>query len=189
MKNCDERLLWPHFSSTCRAITDSVSKLYVSLQTPQNGAALFVLALLNWAIPEYKSVGEQMLVLSMWEDNLVAGHTYKSYGLFRADIERVNRLLPPKGHIARSYVAGANPANAYSFNSGSIVVRFRPQDRLVGSVEEKQYKVFIWSGGADSARPVTLKRNAKGYWKVFEFSSLTVDIRAPESGHDAADDL
>lgn len=159
-------------------------------ETPQGGAALFIQALLNWSDPSYKTIGEQMLILSMWEDNLIAGNTYKNYGLFRADIERVNRLLPPSGdYVSRSYVAGSTPANGYSFNPGTIVVRFRPQDRLVGSIEQGQYKVFVWSSGADTARPVTLKRNSKGYWKIFEFSSLTVGIRAPEGGHDAADDL
>lgn len=150
---------------------------------------MLILALLNWVTPKYKTIGEQMLVLSMWEENLSPGNTYKTYNLSRADIDRVNRLLPPNDYIARSYVAGATPSNNYKINRKSIGIKFRTQDKYVGEIEKGTYKVFVWSGGADTARPVTLKRNSKGLWKVHEFSSLTVGIRPPKGSGDPSDDL
>ncbi|WP_167882958.1 DUF6935 domain-containing protein [Leptospira barantonii] len=42
--------------------------------------------------------------------------------------------------------------------------------------------------GADTPRPVTLKKNAKGVWKAREFSSLLVGIKKPASKN-PADDL
>ena len=134
-----------------------------------------------------------MLVLSIYEDNLVNGTTYKSFALMRADLERLYRVRHPNDYIARSYVAGTSPHTGYFLpldTTNSIVVIFRPQDKLVGSIESGEYKVFIWSTGADTARPIQLKRNAKGLWKVNEFSSLTVGIQAPVApGPTAADEL
>lgn len=110
-----------------------------------------------------------MLVLSMWEDNLVPGSTYKTYALMRADIERLSRLLSPSDHVSRSYTAGSSPANGYVVNENEdVLVRFRPQEKAVGSIESGIYKVFVWSTGADSARPLTLKRNSK----VYEYIAL-----------------
>lgn len=151
----------------------------------------FIHALLNYTDPNYSTVGEQMLVLSMFEDNLVEGSTYKSYALMRADFERLCRFNPPNEYIARSYVAGTTPDNGYEIpENSSICVKFRPQEDMVGSIESGDYKVFIWCSGADTARPLRLKRNVKGLWKVYEFSSLTVGIRAPPpTGPSAADDL
>jgi hypothetical protein len=107
-----------------------------------------------------------------------------------ADRDRAARLLAPNTHVARSYVAGAVPGNGYAFDEGAIVVKFRPQAKMAGSVASGERKVFVWSGGADTARPVTLRCNAKGFWKVAEFSSLTVGVRPPQaSGPTAADEL
>ena len=58
--------------------------------------------------------------------------------------------------------------NAYSNLSGNAV------------------KVFVVCSGADSPRPIHLKANNRGVWKVTNASSLFVGIRAPEKA--AVDD-
>ena len=42
-------------------------------------------------------------------------------------------------------------------------------------------RIFIKCNGAASPRPITLKQNDKGIWKVSEFSSLFVGVAKPAS--------
>eukprot|EP00890_Picochlorum_soloecismus_P002838 jgi/Picsp_1/3555/NSC_06393-R1_conserved domain protein len=152
--------------------------------SPQGGAVCFILALINYADPDpaIHAEGVAMMIISMCEENIVSAHegapeSYKGYVLHRSDAERLARVTD---YLARSYVTGATPDNQYSINDpSSISIAFRHQTEYTGSEADGSKKVFIWSNGADTARPVSLKRNAKGFWKVNEFSSITVGIRPP----------
>lgn len=57
----------------CAAVDAFLEARDATAQTPHGGAALFLHALLNYVQPTMRSAGQQMLVLSMWEENLVAG--------------------------------------------------------------------------------------------------------------------
>jgi hypothetical protein len=92
-------------------------------------------------------------------------------------------------HIYRSYAAEATPENAYEMD---------PQDyQLVhhGDINLKPYadkaegafaKLFIRSGGADAPRSLTLQRNNAGQYKIYEFSSINLDIRPVKAALDAS---
>ncbi len=83
-----------------------------------------------------------------------------------------------KDYVPRSYFAGAVPGNDYT-----------PAQPYVVSVSENTYsyenqgyaKLFIQSGGADSPRPVTLRQAKDGKWYLWEYSSVLLGIRPPES--------
>lgn len=40
-------------------------------------------------------------------------------------------------------------------------------------------KLFLYSSGADSPRPIQLSRNDKGLWKAYSWSSLESGVRPP----------
>ncbi|MDA3940376.1 MAG: hypothetical protein PF693_13895 [Spirochaetia bacterium] len=46
-------------------------------------------------------------------------------------------------------------------------------------ISETEIKLFVACSGASSPRPVRVKRNSSGLWKVDEFSSLVVGVMAP----------
>ncbi|WP_425529134.1 DUF6935 domain-containing protein [Leptospira yasudae] len=68
------------------------------------------------------------------------------------------------------------------------VFTYGNRDRFSGTKESEQRKLFFPSSGADSERPVTLRRNAKRVWKAREFSNLLAGIKKPVTKV-AADDL
>jgi hypothetical protein len=79
-------------------------------------------------------------------------------------------------NIARSYV-GADWQEDYKFDKNNLTMTVtRDQE-----VNDKTRKIFIHSGGADSARPVTVKRNKHGQWKLTSYGSLCVGVRKPAS--------
>ena len=163
------------------ALRDKISK------DPWGGATMFVYALIVWQ--KDKALGEKMIVLATAEDRLDPGNTYKGYALGRTGVYLMKQAVKAP-HCMRSYAVGATPKNGYEIPKGKVVLRFRKQDRFVGSIESGKYKVFVCSSGAASCRPVTLKRNKKDLWKVREFSSLVLGCpRIAPKGPTAADEL
>lgn len=79
-------------------------------------------------------------------------------------------------NIARSYV-GADWKSDYKFDKKNLTMTVTKDQK----VDDKTRKIFIHSGGADSPRPVTLKRNKHGQWKLTSYGSLCVGVRKPAS--------
>lgn len=83
-----------------------------------------------------------------------------------------------KDYVPRSYFEGATPANDY-----------QPVAPYTLEISENQYsydqqgmaKLFVKSGGADSPRPLQLRKAKDGKWYLWEYSSVLLDIRQPES--------
>jgi hypothetical protein len=82
-----------------------------------------------------------------------------------------------KDYVPRSYFVGAVPQNDYTpAEPYTINISENPY-----SYQEQGYaKLFIQSGGADSPRPVQLRKAKDGKWYLWE-QFLLADIRVPES--------
>lgn len=160
---------------------------------PFGAAACFIQALLNYCSEDEAKHNEgcAMVTISLWEDSIVhSGEGYMGYSIHSSDVDRLARVVHPRDYIVRSYVSGSSKDNGYSIvNVNEISIDIRPQWENAGSEREGRMKVFIWSSGADTARPITLKRNDKGIWKVSEFSSLTLDIPPPAALGPSASDV
>ncbi|MEI6503991.1 MAG: hypothetical protein WCP21_23510, partial [Armatimonadota bacterium] len=92
-------------------------------------------------------------------------------------------------HIYRSYAAGATPDNAYQMDPQSYELVFSGEVNLkpyADKAEGEFAKLFVRSGGADAPRSLTLQRNNAGQYKVYEFSSLNLDIRPVKAAPDAS---
>jgi hypothetical protein len=91
-----------------------------------------------------------------------------------------------KAYLPWAYIEGATPENGYAVSGPPYVVTCT-DNPYSGDVDSGQFKVFVACSGADSPRPVTLKRNNKGIWKASEWSSLLVGVKMPVEESD--DDL
>jgi len=88
------------------------------------------------------------------------------------------RQLKKSSYVIRSYFSGTSPANNYSIPEEYLELVLST-NKYSGNVEEGKIKFFIDCSGADSPRPVTVKKNSQQKWYAHEFSSLIVGIRAP----------
>ena len=85
-----------------------------------------------------------------------------------------------KDYVPRSYFAGATPSNDY-----------QPVAPYTVELRENQYtysvdgmaKLFSPSGGADDPRPIQLRKAKDGKWYLWEYSSILLGIRQPESAN------
>ena len=82
------------------------------------------------------------------------------------------------GFLGASYFDGATPENDYTpAKPYTITVSENPYSYAT----EGCAKLFIKSGGGDSPRPVAMRLAKDGKWYLWEYSSLLLDVRAPES--------
>ena len=154
---------------------------------PAGTAALFVAAMIRYA--EDQAAGLPMLVSILVNDNSLlvaaqAGRGYRGYDLSANTRYLIDRL-PPAPWISRSYIVGTSPENGYSLPEGGLRLAF--STNRYSQVSADEVRIFVACSGADSPRPLRLRRNSAGLWKVVEFSSLVVGIRQPAAA--ASDDL
>ena len=141
---------------TFQALPESLAQMQAlpeaSLDTPFKTAALTVCALCAYGAD--KNIGLEML-------NWLRGPR----PLNGQEISFLNdRFRDGKSYIPFSYFAGAAPDNS----------------NHTSNTEEGYCKLFIPCGGADSPRPITLRRKGSGQWFLWE-QYLMTGIQMPKS--------
>jgi hypothetical protein len=153
--------------------------------TPEGGAAVMVMALLAYA--EDERLGQQCLAVAIdrqWLEEGPGG--YRGYRLRTPDMRRLHMQIAGGPHIPRSYIRGTNPQNGYRLPEPPYVLDLSSSP-YSGDPSSGMVKVFVISSGASNPRPVTVRRNNRGVWKAYEWSSLIMGVVAPAQGID--DDL
>jgi hypothetical protein len=146
---------------------------------------MMVVALLAYGGNE--ELGRQCLTVAVDRGRLQEGDKgYKGWQLSVRDLERVRLQVRDKTYLPKSYINGATPENGYTLPAPPYVVTCSDNPHS-GDVDSGTYKVFVACSGASSPRPVTVKRNNKGFWKASEWSSLLVGVKPPVQAID--DDL
>lgn len=136
-----------------------------SLDTPYKTAALTVCALCAYAAD--KQIGLEML-------NWLRGPR----PLNGMEISFLNdRFRGGKTYLPFSYFVGAVPENNYTPREPFQIVI---ESSHVSDAEEGYMKLFIPCGGADSPRPIKLRRKGDGRWFLWEQYLLT-NIRQPKA--------
>ncbi|MCW5806140.1 MAG: hypothetical protein KIT31_27495 [Deltaproteobacteria bacterium] len=142
--------------------------------TPWGGAAMFVAGIVLYG--EDRALAIRCLTAMIDSALLVDGPDgLQGKQPAPAVLRDLRDRLGEKPWIARSYLDGTSHERGYAPPDGPLAVRLREQSRDVG---ESDAKVFVFSSGADSPRPIRLLRNVKGIWKAREWSSLEVGVRA-----------
>ncbi len=94
------------------------------------------------------------------------------------DVQFLCDRLRGKSYLPKAYFEGATPENSYTPAQPyvlNVLSDPRPQD-----IEEGYLRVFLKTAGADSPRPVKLrKKGSTGEWFIWDYTSLLVGIRTP----------
>lgn len=159
--NKTERIV---FDTLPQSYEQFISLPSAAMSTPFQTAAMTVLALCFY--PQNSELSLKML-------DFLRGPR----PLNGADKQFIADRFRAKDYVPRSYFVGSTPENDYQPNAPYTV-----------EVSENQYsyeeqgiaKLFISSGGADSPRPIKLRKAKDGKWYLWEQFLLT-DIRKPES--------
>ena len=152
--------------------------------TPQGGAAIMIAALLIYA--EDQELGEQALTVAIDRERLQeAADGYRGWQVRKRPLQLIQRQILDSPHIPRSYFLDTSPEGGYQLPEPPLRIECQ-SGPYSGDVEDGTYRIFVTSSGAPSARPVTLHRNQRGFWKVYEWSSLLLGV-VPPSVHEPDD--
>jgi|GEM_PF-1213452 len=83
-----------------------------------------------------------------------------------------------KPYIFRSYAVGATPENGYAIDFDAFELNVsKSEEDMAG---DRGWAVHLVSGGADSPRPIYLKKSTTtGLYFLYNFDNAYVDIRQP----------
>lgn len=136
-----------------------------SLKEPHYAAALLIPALCLWATNQ--NAAQEMI-------NFLKG----PQALSTYDIQFINERLRGKTYLPFSYFEGSSPQNGYEPSKPYTVT----VSTVPTSFDEAGYaKLYLQASGADSPRPVQLrKKESTGEWFLLD-QMLLSDIRIPVS--------
>ena len=143
-------------------------------KTPEGGAAIFIIALKAFA--DKKDWGEKALVIAVDRYHLTKGNVYKGFDISISVKSFLKRTIDKQPYIPNSYFAGSSPENHYSVKLPYKLNFFTTKYTQAQSSGDK-VKLMVECSGA-RPRPITLKKNNKGIYKAYEFSSLYVGVKA-----------
>ena len=133
------------------------------LSKPENTCVMFLLAL--------------ALYLKDSDAGVAALNTLRGpRPLSNYDIQFLRDRLCGKSYLPLAYFGGATPANNYVPSTPltlEVIADSRPQD-----IEEGYLRLFLKTTGADSPRPIKLRRKGDS-WYLWEYSSILSGIRIP----------
>ena len=92
------------------------------------------------------------------------------------DIQFLRDRLRGKSYLPLAYFDGATPANNYVPSTPltlEVIADARAQD-----IEEGYLRLFLKTAGADSPRPIKLRKKGD-LWYLWEYSSILSGIRIP----------
>ena len=150
-------------------------------QSPYGAAKMYFDAVFCYMDPRTRSEGSKMLRFIM--------HEKQGWERSPNFSTLAQRMRDKKyQHIFRSFAEGTSPENDYSMDPNNYQL-------MMGElVEDAGYlRLFLYSSGADSPRPIWVKQFDDGLWYVINVVSTYAGVREPYSaknhyGHDASYD-
>jgi hypothetical protein len=155
------------------ALRDRIAK------TPEGGAVVFILAMQMYA--EKSDIGLQAFTIALDMDELASGDVYKGYAPKRLWDEKWQQIAKYP-FLGRIYAKGTKAEDSYALPFGPVAFSVTE----VRSQYDGTAKVFVATTSGNMPRPLYLKKNDKGLWKVIDASSVFVgpSILPPEKKSD-----
>jgi len=149
---------------------EACESAWADADTPEGAAAVFVAALLTYETNE--DVARDCM-------RRIVDDGYLSNGVLSYDLNYLIDVgVDRSPEIARSYVSGAEPANGYTLPETPWQIVFTRDARF--DLGNDQFRVKIITSGQPTSRPITLRRDEAGHYRVHEASTLFVGVAAPQ---------
>lgn len=148
---------------------DACEAAWAGAATPEGAAAVFVAALITYETDE--DVARDCM-------RRIVDDGYLSNGELSYDLNYLIDVgIDRSPEIARSYVSGAEPANGYALPEAPWQVVFTRDARF--DLGNEQFRVKVITSGQPTSRPVTMRRDDAGHYRIHEASTLFVGVAAP----------
>ncbi|PHS26057.1 MAG: hypothetical protein COA84_06620 [Robiginitomaculum sp.] len=144
-------------------------RAWASAQSPEAAATVFIAALITYQFDQ--NIARDCMTQ-------IVDSNYLSNGKLSHDLEYLIDVgIDRHAEIARSYINGATPENGYNLPQKPWSLRFTRDKRY--DLGNNQYRVKVYTSGQPSSRPITMRRDENGHYRINEASTLFVGIAAP----------
>ncbi|PHR60344.1 MAG: hypothetical protein COA47_08075 [Robiginitomaculum sp.] len=143
---------------------------WAKAQTPESAAVVFIAALITYQFDE--AIARDCMIR-------IVDDRYLSNGKLSHDLEYLIEVgIDRHAEIARSYVKGAVPGNGYAMPEAPWTIHFTRDNRF--DLGNSQYRVKVYTSGQPTSRPMTMRRDDSGHYRINEASTLFVGVAAPQ---------
>ncbi len=148
---------------------ETCEKAWTGANSPEAAASIFIAALITY---QFDQATARDCMTRIVDAN------YLSNGKLSHDIEYLIEVgIDRHSEIARSYVGDAVPDNGYTLPETKWNIHFTRDQRF--DLGNQQYRVKVYTSGQPSSRPITMRRDGKGHYRINEASTLFVGVAAP----------
>ncbi|MFC1669317.1 DUF6935 domain-containing protein [Spirochaetota bacterium] len=146
--------------------------------SPQGGATMMVIALYIYSINE--KLGTKCLTVAIDRKFISKSNSgYKGYSPWTSELRKFKRRIQGKNsYKIRAYFPGTVTKNWYKLPGGPYV--FKWVSNPYSSRKKGIYKYMLKTNGADFPRPMRVRKNNRGIWKAYEWSSFTLGVKKPK---------
>ncbi len=148
--------------------------------TPEGGAATWIVALYLYTQDE--ELGNACLTMQADRSHLVEAARddeahYRGHRIHGSSRDALESTLRPSRQpfVPASYFEGTSWQTGYALPQPPRTITFRIQRE-----DDESARLFVFSSGADRDRPISMKRNNRGIWKAYEWSTIVTGIREPQ---------
>jgi hypothetical protein len=174
----DERSIWTVSIETLPEKAEEIDELQrASAAQPESAAALFIYSLRIYNEDEKSGLFCLSTVLdsSMLRSSSEEG-SRNGLLLSLGSRQRLKEQLQTNPHLLNAYYKGASPGNGYTPSAPPFVLEMHTNP-YSGDEKEGDLKLFVKTEGADSDRPVHVKRGKDRLWRVSNNSSRIMGIK------------
>jgi hypothetical protein len=144
-------------------------------KTPNGGAACFLVALMVYA--KDSQLGTKLLTMSIDRELLIQGNSYNGFQPRMTDLATFRSLLVQKPYFFNSYVVGTDAEQNYNLpNEDEITFDFIRNPPAMYKEGSETYRVLIKCNADAKPRMVKLRKDYKGFWKVYDWSSILAEF-------------
>jgi Domain of unknown function (DUF6935) len=144
-------------------------KAWIDAKTPEAAAVVFIAALITYQFDE--DVARDCMTR-------IVDKNYLSNGTLSRDFEYLIDVgIKRNAEIARSYVSGAVPENGYALPGKPWTIRFTRDKRY--DLGDHLFRVKVYTSGQPTTRPITMRKDENGHYRINETSTLFVGVAAP----------
>ncbi|WP_028973720.1 DUF6935 domain-containing protein [Spirochaeta cellobiosiphila] len=143
--------------------------------SPEGGASMFIVSMVMYT--QNQNLGQEAFTISLDRFNLVTDPSgYKGYSPSQTFMLRAKNYLEPRPYIAFSYLMGTSPESRYVLPKKPYKIMY--STNAYSYISDTEVKLFVHSTGSETPRPIVLKKNNRGLWKV-KSHSLFLGVLAP----------
>jgi len=143
-------------------------------QTPNGGAACFLIALLVYA--NNNDLGNKLLTMTIDRDLLVQGDGYNGFQPKLSDTAAIRASIASKSFFFNTYVGNTYAPQNYQLPSENLTFDFVRNPPAMYKETSEIYRLLVRCNADAKPRMLKMRKDYKGFWKVYEWNGILAEF-------------